>query len=251
MIAMRYLLPTLSLSLSVIACGTESRGHGGGAEPGNGGAAGAGAGDAQGEGAAAGEATGGEAEAAEAGEQGGGEGEGEVQEVVDPFGDSHWKEKLVEKVFVQPDCTSAKRQRAVCDPWLTEERNKIGDRWRVGFCEIERRPLNDPRSAPPPDWGCKLRGRYVKLVADDDEQQRMQEWDLTRMYEGRDCEFLDSDEGKAAKRDCEAWIELAKDSLSEHVLVAQCQNETFTAASGVNPCRYVARIKWLGYPIAQ
>ena len=58
----------------------------------------------------------------------------------------------------------------------------------------------------------------------------------------------DSDEGKAAKRDCEAWVEFASERLGDHQLIAQCQSETFTAASGVSPCRYVARIKWLGYP---
>lgn len=247
---MRFLVltPALTLALLIAACGPDSK-RSGPAEP----ASTAGAGG-QGDGGAQGGAQGGGGGAEGApGEsaEGEGEGEGPPQEVVDPFGDSHWKEKLIEKVFVEPDCTEAQRARPLCDPWLAEERKKVGDRWRVGFCEVNRRPTNDPRAAPPPDWNCQLRGRYVKLVKDDDEQQRMQEWDLTRMYEGRDCEFLDSPEGQAAKRDCEAWLELATDSLSEHILIAQCQNETFTAASGVTPCRYVARIKWLGYPIAQ
>ncbi len=237
---MRYLL----LCLLIVACGPESRGSGqddGGGADGGAGAAGDQGGD-QGADPGGDEAGEGEGE----GEVDGGE--GEEEEVIDPFGDSHWTEKLIEKVFVEPDCTSAKRQREVCDPWLTEERAKIGDRWRVGFCEVNRRPTNHPRSNPPPTWECQLRGRYVKLVRDNDEQQRMTEWDLTRMYEGRDCEFLDSDEGKAAKRDCEAWVEFASERLGDHQLIAQCQSETFTAASGVSPCRYVARIKWLGYP---
>ncbi len=180
----------------------------------------------------------------------GSEGEGE-EEVVDPFGNTRWREKVIEKIFVQPDCTSAKRQAPACDPWLSEERNKVGSRWRVGFCDIVTSVAN-PRASPPAEYLCKLRGIYVKLVAHSDEQERLTTWDLLRYYSGREAsDFLSTDEGKIAKRDCKAWVGFVQDTLAEHIQQATCSLEPWQSAAGVMPMRYVARITWRGYPLAR